>query len=69
MRKWAGHRRLAVHVGRIGGPTDLRLREWMLGLPIGWTAIEALETAKFQQWQQQHFVYSARACDQLENPS
>lgn len=28
--------------------------EWMMGWPIGWTGLNPLETAKFQEWQQQH---------------
>lgn len=54
MRKWPAHRRLAELVSRIGGAPD---REWMMGLPIGWTALEPLATPRFQQWQRQHFAY------------
>lgn len=28
--------------------------EWLMGWPIGWTALKPLETAKFQEWLQQH---------------
>jgi hypothetical protein len=28
--------------------------EWLMGWPIGWTALQPLETAKFHEWQQQH---------------
>jgi len=28
--------------------------EWLMGWPIGWTALEPLETAKFQQWLHSH---------------
>lgn len=28
--------------------------EWLMGWPIGWTGCEPLETAKFQEWLQQH---------------
>ena len=28
--------------------------EWLMGWPIGWTAYEPLETARFQEWLQQH---------------
>jgi hypothetical protein len=31
--------------------------EWLMGWPIGWTALEPLETARFQEWQQQHGGY------------
>ena len=29
--------------------------EWLMGWPIGWTDLKPLETAKFHEWQQQHF--------------
>ena len=28
--------------------------EWLMGWPIGHTALKPLETAKFQEWQRQH---------------
>jgi hypothetical protein len=28
--------------------------EWMMGWPIGWTALEPLATDKFQQWLHAH---------------
>ena len=31
--------------------------EWLMGWPIGHTALKPLETAKFQEWQQQHSIY------------
>jgi hypothetical protein len=40
----------------IGG-LSLSLREWMMGWPIGWTALEPLETARFQQWLSLHGGY------------
>lgn len=57
MQKWPCHRRLAELVDRIGGAPD---REWMMGLPIGWTALEPLATHRFQRWQRQHFAYYGR---------
>lgn len=30
------------------------MREWLMGWPIGWTALEPLETAKFRQWCASH---------------
>ncbi len=33
-----------------GGRVSACLHEWMMGWPIGWTALEPLETAKFRQW-------------------
>ena len=31
--------------------------EWLMGWPIGQTALKPLETDKFQEWQQQHSIY------------
>ncbi len=28
--------------------------EWLMGWPIGWTALQPLATARFREWQQQH---------------
>lgn len=46
--------------GRVGMPRNsfeveigglrLALREWIMGWPIGWTALEPLETDKLRQW-------------------
>lgn len=36
------------------GGVILPLREWLMGWPIGWTALEPLETAKFQRWLRSH---------------
>lgn len=49
--------------GRLGDPSQIiRSRgeanpqwvEWLMGWPIGWTSLRPLETARFQEWQQQH---------------
>lgn len=32
--------------------------EWLMGWPLGWTAVEPLETDKFQQWCERHGVCS-----------
>jgi hypothetical protein len=32
----------------------LTLREWMMGWPIGWTALEPLETGRFRSWLRSH---------------
>ena len=37
--------------------------EWMMGWPLGWTAIEPLETAKFQQWLSSHGKPSPQEVD------
>lgn len=31
--------------------------DWLVGWPIGWTALQPLETHKFQEWLQQHGDY------------
>ena len=50
------------HQARIEGPKQTQLPdavggllnptwvEWLMGLPLGWTALEPLETASYQQW-------------------
>ena len=37
-----------------------RFVEWLMAFPIGWTALQPLETASYQQWQQQHGDNSER---------
>ena len=37
-----------------GGPLNPEWVEWLMGWPIGWTDLEALETGRFQQWQRLH---------------
>jgi hypothetical protein len=36
-----------------GGPW-ISFREWMMGWPIGWTALQPLETGRFQEWRGWH---------------
>jgi hypothetical protein len=36
-----------------GGPW-IAFREWMMSWPIGWTALEPLGTAKYQEWLRWH---------------
>lgn len=38
----------------IGGQLNPMWVEWLMGWPIGWTALEPLATGKFRQWLQQH---------------
>jgi hypothetical protein len=38
----------------VGGPLNPPWVEWLMGWPIGWTALEALETDRFQQWRRLH---------------
>jgi hypothetical protein len=66
MGKWAGHRNLFTYLEKwglldtlAGGPSPV-LREWMMGLPIGWTALEPLEMHRFRSWLQEHFKSLAK---------
>ena len=59
MQHWRAHQNMSKLSGRVGGSPDPSFREWMLGLPIGWTALEPLEIAKFQQWQRRHSRFYA----------
>lgn len=52
MMKWPAYRRLAKLTG--GEKAPVEFWEWMLGLPIGWTAFEPLETDRFRRWSEQH---------------
>ena len=38
----------------VGGQVNPLWKEWFMGLPIGWTAIEQLGTESFQQWRRSH---------------
>lgn len=42
-----------------GGQLNPMWVEWLMGWPIGWTDLKPLETARFQQWLQQHGAFSA----------
>ena len=44
---------LAARCGRCEPPNPPFL-EWLMGWPIGWTAIRPLETGKYQQWLDLH---------------
>lgn len=37
-----------------GGYPNPKLTEWLMGWPASWTDLQPQETAKFQQWRQQH---------------
>jgi len=37
--------------------------EWVMGWPIGWTAIEPLAMDKYREWQRQHSPCSLAACE------
>lgn len=46
----------------IGGQLNPEWVEWLMGWPIGWTELCALETDKFQEWQKAHGNFSFREC-------
>ena len=39
---------------KLVGGINLPLREWIMGWPIGWTALEPLGTDRFQRWLRSH---------------
>ncbi len=41
------------------GRLNPRWVEWLMGWPIGWTALEPLGTDRFREWQRQHACFSA----------
>lgn len=40
-----------------GGQLSPPWVEWLMGWPIGWTALQPLEMDKYRQWQQQHSAF------------
>jgi len=50
--------------GGSGGLLNPTWVEWLMGWPIGWTALQPLEMAKFREWQQQHGAYSGDETDE-----
>ncbi|OQB97649.1 MAG: hypothetical protein BWX86_00212 [Verrucomicrobia bacterium ADurb.Bin122] len=53
---------MAPHLPPGGGQLNPDWVEWLMGWPIGWTACEPLETARFQQWPQWHSGFSPDDC-------
>lgn len=43
---------------QIGGQLNPNWVEWLMGWPIGWTDLQPLETARFQQWLELHGMHS-----------
>lgn len=41
----------------VGGLLNPEWVEWLMGWPIGWTALQPLEMDRFREWQQQHGGY------------
>lgn len=50
----------------VGGRLNPTWCEWYTGVPMGWTALAALEISKFQQWKDAHGIYSALTNDENE---
>lgn len=50
MQKWPAHRSLQ----QITNGAWISFREWMMGWPIGWTALEPLAMDKFHKWLRLH---------------
>ncbi len=46
----------AMNVIPPGGSLNPMWVEWLMGWPLGWTALEPLEMDKFQQWCEQHGI-------------
>lgn len=42
--------------GAVGGPPNPTWCEWFMGFPLGWTALEGLETLKFLPWLNSHGI-------------
>jgi hypothetical protein len=70
--------RIARRIATNGGPetqqtTHAQLNpawvEWLMGWPIGWTALDALGTDKFQQWLHSHGGCSTAKPNNLDAPS
>lgn len=49
MCKWPAYRTYQAWLG--GKKTSPALWEWMMAMPIGWTASEPLAMARFLSWQ------------------
>jgi hypothetical protein len=49
----------SVRQAKEAGYCPLGFREWMMGWPIGWTALEPLGTDRFQLWLSSHGGFSA----------
>src|SRR3990167_2184456 len=57
--KWGGSGarkklRTMVTAKELNGPLNPQWVSWLMGWPLGWSSLLPLETAKYQQWQQQH---------------
>lgn len=61
-KRWKDPRRTRNLNDQIGGQLNPPWVEWLMGWPIGWTACEPLEMARFQQWPQWHSGFSPDDC-------
>lgn len=43
-------------IGQINGRLNPLWVEWLMGWPIGWTGLNALETGKYHEWRLQHSI-------------
>ena len=50
-------RNMPTLAAQAGGPLNPTWVEWLMGWPLGWTALEPLEMAKYQQWRRLHRDY------------
>lgn len=60
--KWGGSGaraklRSMVTNKELNGPLNPEWVSWLMGWPRGWSSLTPLETAKFQEWQQQHSIF------------
>jgi hypothetical protein len=51
--EWGGSSNLwrGTQIGKMSSPS---FEEWMMGFPIGWTALMRVGTRRFQQWCEWH---------------
>jgi hypothetical protein len=52
--------------GVAGGPLNPTWVEWLMGWPLGWTALEPLEMGRFQKWLEQHGICSSNDSEPLD---
>lgn len=64
---------LAVVASELGmqarGYLNPKWVEWMMGWPLGWTALKPLETDKYRQWRRWHSSYCPVAANDNSPPS
>ena len=55
MQKWPSHQNFEP--AEIGGALNPTWVEWLMGWPLGWTALQPLETGRFHSWLLSHGGY------------